>query len=208
MSPRCIGRHFEPHFVAFCNESFKRFVVEIESRILLNRLHHCESFPRGFERKRSALICDVETAAHSFRRRRVEFFGDIHHLVVVYVRLIKFNRGEFGIVLGIHTFVAELATDFVHFLKSADNATFKVQLGCYTHVHIDVERIVVSNERTRVCAACKRVENGCFHFDEAFLVEHFADCGNDFAALDEHVFDFGICDKVNVTLAEAQFGVF
>ena len=153
------------------------------------------------------MVDDIQTTAYTLCRRGVEFLGDAHHLVVVHVRLIQFDRGELGIVLGVHTLVAELTTDFVNFFKSADYATFEVQLGCDTHIHIDIEGVVVRDERTCVRTACKRVENGGFNLDKSFFVKHFTYCGNDFATLDKHVFDFGICDKVNVALTEAQFGI-
>ena len=82
-----------------------------------------------------------------------------------------------------------------------------MQFGCNTHVHIDVERVVVRDKRTCVCAACKRVEHGGFNLDKAFFVKYFTDCGDDFTTLDKYLFDLGICNEIDVALTEAQFGI-
>ena len=121
--------------------------------------------------------------------------------------MIEFNGGEFGVVLGIHTLVTELSADFVHLVKTAHDATLQVKFGCDTEIHIDVQSVVVGDEGACVCATCKGVEHGSFHFIEAFSVKEFSYCRHDFAALDEEFLHFGVGDEVNVALAVSQFRI-
>ena len=153
------------------------------------------------------MIGYIQTSAYALRRRRVKLLGDVHHLVVVDVGLIKFYRGKLGIVLGIHTFVAELTTDFVNLFKTADYATLEMQLGCYTHIHIDVKRVVMRDKRTSVRTARKCVEDGSFHLDKALFVKHFTDSGYNLATLDKDVFNFRVCNQIDIALTETKFRI-
>ena len=121
--------------------------------------------------------------------------------------MIEFNGGELGIVLGVHTLVAELSADFIHLVKTANDATLQVKLGCDAKIHVNVKGVVVCDERTCICTACKGVEDGSFYFVESLVVQKLSDCRHDFATLDEEFLDLGVGNEVNVTLAISKLGI-
>ena len=79
----------------------------------------------------------------------VDALGDVHHVVEIGVGLIELDRGKLGVVLGVHALVAEDTTDLVDAVHAADDQALEGKLGRDAHVHVDIERIVVGNERPR-----------------------------------------------------------
>ena len=49
-----------------------------------------------------------------------------HHGVVVGVGLVELEHGEFGVVLDVYAFVAEVVADFVDALEAADDEALEV----------------------------------------------------------------------------------
>ena len=68
-----------------------------------------------------ALIGDVQRAADVLRYRFVHILDQIHHALVIGVRLIHFDGGEFGVVESVHALVSENSAHFVHAVQSADD---------------------------------------------------------------------------------------
>ena len=97
-------------------------------------------------------------------------------------------------MLNIHTLVAEATSDFIHALQPAHDKAFEIQLGRDTHVHIEVERVVVRNERSRRRTARNCVENGRFHLDKPVAVEVLAHRRYYFATRNERVLDLAVYD--------------
>src|SRR5206468_10203275 len=52
-----------------------------------------------------------------------------------------------------------------------------------------------------------RVENGCFDFEILTIVEKLPQLANNDAALDKHLADFAIHNKIDVALAVTDFNV-
>lgn len=123
------------------------------------------------------------------------------------VCLVKFQQSELGIMALIHTFVSENSADFVNFFKPADDKAFKIKFQSNTKVHIDIERVVVRNERPCVCAARDVVQNGGFDFQISFFVQKVSDFAKNHTTFHENRLDFRINDKVNVTLTITKVGV-
>ena len=132
----------------------------------------------------------------------------LHHVGVIAVRLIQFHHCKLGIVLDVHTLVSETSAKLVHALKPADDQSLKIQFGRYAHIHLEIERIVVRNERTRRRAARNGVQYRRFDLDKALRIEEFAHRRNYFAALDKSVLYFAVDDEVEITLAVTQIVVF
>ena len=82
-----------------------------------------------------------------------------------------------------------------------------VQLAGDAQVLVDVERVVVGNERTCRRTARNRLQNRGFDFDVPELVEIIAHRGDDLRAFDENVAHVRIHDQIDVTLAVADFGI-
>ena len=104
-------------------------------------------------------------------------------------------------------FIAEVAVDFVDALQAAHHQPLEVKLRGDAQVEVDVERVVVGDERPRRGAPVDRLHHGGFHFDEAAGLELPAQRGNDLGAGDEDLAHVGVGDQVEIALAVARFHV-
>ena len=103
-------------------------------------------------------------------------------------------------MLRVHAFVAEDTADLIDPLHAADDESLQRQLGGDAHVHVDVERIVVGDERTGSRAAGDGVEDRSLDFDVTRVIHRLADAGDDLGTLDERVLDVRVDDEVDVAL--------
>ena len=133
--------------------------------------------------------------------------GQIHHAVIVGICLINLNGGELRIVSGVHAFVAEDTTDLIDTLHAADNQSLQMQLGRNAHVHVDVQRVVMRDKRTRSSTARNRVQTRCLYFHKALAVTEVADFANDLRAILKGAAHFRIDNQIHVTAAIANIGV-
>ena len=133
--------------------------------------------------------------------------GDVHHALIVGVGLIQLDGGEFRVVTGVHALVAEDAADLVHALETADDQALEVQLGRDAQVHIDVERIVMGDERTGSRAARDGVEARGLNLHKAAGIHEVADLAHDGGTLLKRVAHTRIYDQVNVALTIAHIGI-
>ena len=93
---------------------------------------------------------------------------NIHHAVVIGVRLIQLKQRKFRIVARINALVAENAADFIYLIKAADNQPLEVQLQRNAHIHIDIKRVVMRDKRAGRRASGNRMQHRRFHLDVAF----------------------------------------
>ena len=136
-----------------------------------------------------------------------EALGELHHVVVVGERLVRLEHRELGVVAGVDALVAEHATDLEHALEPADDEALEVQLGRDAEVEVDVERVVVGDERPRRRAAELVVEHRGLDLDEAAVGELPPDRGDRGEADREHAPGVVVDDEVDVALAEAGVDV-
>lgn len=107
--------------------------------------------------------------------------GNAHDVVHVRVGHVELARRELGVVRHIDGLVAELTAQLVHAVHSAHHqllrfisrryAHLQIQLGGNTHEQIEVEVVVVRNERLRRGASSVHVHHGRLHLDEATLIQ-------------------------------------
>ena len=181
--------------------------VEIHARVLLDRIVHRDARKRGREIDPRSLIGDLRRAVHRRAAVRNERLRKLHHAVQIRIGLVCLDRGEFGVVRRVHALVAEQTADLIDALEAADDALLEVQLRGDPHIHIDIERVMVRDERARRRAARGRVEHGCFHLNKAAAVHEPADLRDDPAALFERVAHFGVHDEIDKALPVAELGV-
>ena len=101
------------------------------------------------------------------RRLRQQFGREIHQAAIIGVGLVELQHRELGIVMRGEALVAEVAIDLVDALQPAHHQPLQVQLRRDAQVEIDIERVVVRDERPRRRAAVERLHHGRFHLDEA-----------------------------------------
>ena len=93
-----------------------------------------------------------------------QFFGKAHQVLVVPIRRIELHHGEFGVVANGNTFVAEVAVDFEHTLKTAHQQTLEIQLWRNAQEHFLVECVVMCGKGTCIGTARNGVQHGRFNF--------------------------------------------
>ena len=149
----------------------------------------------------------VSPSTRGARRGDDEALGELHHVVVVGERLVRLEHRELGVVAGVDAFVAEHATDLEHALEAAHDEPLQVQLGRDAEVEVDVERVVVGDERARGGAAELVPEHGRLDLDEARVGELAAERGDRGEADREDPAGVLVDDEVDVALAEAGVDV-
>ena len=102
--------------------------------------------------------------------------------MVVPVRRIAFEHGEFRVVRPVHALVAEVLGYLEDLLQTSDDESFQVELIGDAHVQRHVQRVVVGREGARRGSAIKGLKHGGLHFQELLLREKGPDVGDDLTA--------------------------
>ena len=123
------------------------------------------------------------------------------------VGLVELHRGEFGVVLGVHALIAEDASDLIDALHTAHDQTLQRQLGGDAHIHINVQRIVMGDERTGSGTAGNGIEHRGFHFDIAHIVQIAAHELDELGTGDEGLLHIGVHHQVQIALTVPGIGV-
>ena len=179
---------------------------EIDAAVLLDGLDHRHALPVA-QVDRLALIRDLQRTADVLRHGFHHFLDEVHHAVVIGVRLIQLDRRELGVMLRVHALVAEDAAHLVDAVHAADDQALQIELSLDAQHHIHVERVVVREERTRRRADLKRRQNRCIDLEEALAVEVAAQLTQNLTALFEGVLHLGVHDQVHIALAVAHVRV-
>ena len=141
------------------------------------------------------------------RRLLQQLRREIDQAVVIGVRLVKLEHRELGIVVRREALVAEVAIDLVDPLHPADHQPLQIQLRRDAQVQVDIERVVVRDERPRRRAAVQRLHHRRLDFDEAARLELPPQRRDDPRARHEHLAHFGIRDQIEIALAVARLDV-
>ncbi len=119
----------------------------------------------------SSLVGDLGATGYRGDHFRDHRFHQLHHVDVVGERLVGLQHGEFGVVGGVHSLVAEVAVDLEHPLHPAHHEPLQVQLRGDPQVHVDAQRVVVGGEGSRKRAARLYLQHGGLHLHEAAPLE-------------------------------------
>jgi len=136
-----------------------------------------------------------------------DLLGQLGHGVVVAVGLVGLQRGELGVVAGVHALVAEDAADLVDAVETADDELLERQFGGDAHVELVLVDVVEGDERPRGGAAGLRAQHRRLDLEVAVAVEDLAHRGNYPGAVDEDPPDLVVGDEVQRALAVAGLGV-
>ena len=131
----------------------------------------------------------------------------LHHAVIVRIRLIKLHKREFRVMARINAFVAEYAADLINSLETADNQALEIKLKRNAELDILVKRVIVRFKRACRRAAGIRDEHGGLDLHEPAVVEKSADLAKDLRALDKRIAHLGIDNQVKIPLAVAHIGI-
>ena len=182
-------------------------VARIDARLLLKQL------VVGFavERRREVDHCfapgALEIAVDGFDRVGDDRLGQVHHRAVIAEGLIRLEHRELGVVPRADPFVAIDAAQLVDPLHAADEQPLEMQLQGDPQEQLDVERVVMRDERPGRRAAGDGVQRGAFDLAEALLVQRVADRLHDLGAALEPLEHALAVRQIEIPHPLPQFGV-
>ena len=120
-----------------------------------------------------------EAAAERLDRPADQGLGQVHHGVVVAVGLIGLHHGELGVVLGADPLVAVDPADLEDPLHAADEEPLEIELRRDPEEQVDIQRVVMGDERPGRGAAGDGLHRGRLDLDEALLGHDLAERRDD-----------------------------
>ena len=151
------------------------------------------------------MIWSVPTASCATKRQQL--FGHGHQLLVVAVGLVELQHRELGIVLGRNPLIPEVTVDLVDAFDPADGQPLEVELRRDPQIELNVERVVMRDERARQRAAGDRLHHRRLDLEIPAGVQERADRREGPAADLEHPARIGIHDQIEVALPVAGLDV-
>ncbi len=136
-----------------------------------------------------------------------QVLGEAHHVAVVGVGLVELQHRELGVPAGPDALVAEGAADLEDTLETTDHEALQVELRRDPEVEVEVEGVVMRDERTRQRAAGDGMEDRCLDLDEAALLQPAPREADDAAAREEDVARLGVRPQIDVTLPVAGLDI-
>ncbi len=133
--------------------------------------------------------------------------GQVHHVVIVPVSFVELEHRELGIVLGVDPLVAEIAVDLVNLFHPADDQALEIELRGHPKVQVEVEGVMVGDERPGQGPAGQRLHHRRLDLDVAAAVEKLPEPGDDRAPEAENLSHLGIHDQVEIAPPLADLGV-
>lgn len=130
--------------------------------------------------------------------------SDIHEVVHVCICHVEFADGELGVMCQVDAFVTEDAPNFVDAVEATDDELLQIELGSDTEVKIEVEIVMVRDERLGGRASSDHAHHGRLNFEETEGVKEAAEVINYLATSNESAARLLRNDEVQVSLAVAS----
>ena len=146
--------------------------------VLQDGIEHRQPRERLAEVVDVILVGNLGGAQHVLRQGAQHVLGEVHQVVVIRVGLVELQHGEFRVVPGAEALVAEVAVDLEHPLEAAHHQTLEVQFRRDAQVHVQVQTVVVGDERPRRGAAGDHLQHRRFRFHETVAHQVIADAGH------------------------------
>ena len=127
--------------------------------------------------------------------------------MVILVRDVQFQHGEFRVVRAVHALVPEVARELIHAFEPAHDEPLEVQFVGNAQVQWDVERVVVGHKWPCSRAPWDGLQHRRVHFQPAGAVKGLPDGLHDLGSGFERCFHVRVDDEVNVAHAVAEFGI-
>ena len=173
--------------------------------VFLDSFTHGQFFERLAEVESLVAVRHRGVAQNILRQGTEQGFGQLDQIFVVCVRHVEFHHGELRVVANGDTFVTEVTVDFEHTLEAANHQTFQVQFRRDTQVHVQIQRVVMGDERTSGRAARDHLHHRCFHFHKAAAHHELTDTRQNLRTHFESLAGFIVRDEIQVTLTVARF---
>ena len=147
---------------------------QIKAGLLLDGLENRQTTIRSLEADDLTVNLGLGLAVDSDTDCFQQLLGERHHPIIVLVLHIQLHAGEFGIMVTVHTLVAEVLTDLIDALEATHNQTLEVKLGSNAHIHGNVQRIEVRDERASGCTTGDGLQGRCLDLSIACIIKHLA----------------------------------
>ena len=181
--------------------------VEVITSLLLDGVKDGKAAVRSLEADGLAVDHAVGATIHGDANLLEQLLGERHHPVVVLILNIELHAGELGVVVAVHTLVAEVLANLINTLETANYQSFQVKLGGDAHVHVDVQRVEVGDEGASAGTAGNSLQGGSLDLGITSIVEHLTHGANHSGALQEGILHALVNNEVDIALAIAQLGV-
>ena len=194
-------------FLACLAQLIDSHALDIHTGIFLNGFKNRQPAVAGLEV--DLLVADLHDCG------AVQLEGDlfehllheVHHPDVILVGHVDLHTGELRVVGLVHTLVAEVLGELIDTVVATHDQSLEVELVGDSHIEVDVQGVVVGDERTGRGASRDGLKDRGLDLKAAGGVEIFPHRGDDLRPLDEHVLYLRVHDEVNVPLAVAQLGI-
>ena len=183
------------------------WLPEVNASQFLDQVNHVHPAEWLAQVQVSALVVDLAVFRNNLGRCPDDAFSFIHDIVEVVVSSVGFQFSKFRVVLEVHPFISEDPADFVNPFHVTDDQTLQRQFQGNPHVEVDVQSVVVSDERTCFSPAWDVVQNWRFNFQEVLPVQVVTDGLDDLGPVNEALVAFVVGDQVQVALAINGFNV-
>ena len=107
----------------------------------------------------------------------------------------------------VHALVAEVLGELIDTVIAAHDQSLEVELVGDSHIEVDVQGVVVGDERTGRGSSRDGLKDRGLDLKAAGGVEIFPHRGDDLRPLDEHVLDLRVHDEIHVPLAVAELRI-
>ena len=102
-------------------------LIPVNTCIFLNGIYHCNSFKWFAKIHFHTIVCDSCSSENFLCHMAIQVLCQIHHSVIICVRLIKLHQRKFRIMSCVQSFITEHTSNLVYFLNTADNQSLKIQ---------------------------------------------------------------------------------
>ena len=181
--------------------------IKVHTGVLPNRLDHADTAEGLRKVDIHTAVVDLRGAQDLFRHMAVHGLGLLHHAVIVRVGLVELQEGEFRVMPGIQSLVAENAADLVDTLHAAHDQALQIQLQRDAQLQILIQGVVVGEEGAGSGAAGIGHQQRRLHLQKAPPVQKIADLPDNLGALDKGVPGLVVHEQVHIPLAVAQIRV-
>ena len=181
--------------------------VHVGAGVLLDQVDHARTPERRRQFDLAARQADDGRAVGGEGRFGDERLRQLHHVAVVAEGLVGLQQRELGVVACVQPLVAEDAADFEDAVHAADEQPLERELERDPQAHLDIEGVVVGEERLRGRAAGLAQQHRCLDLAEASLDQHAAHRGDRSRARCEHRARPRIDYEVDVAAAIAHLGI-
>ena len=173
--------------------------------IFLDRFTHGQFFERFTEVQRYVAVGHFRLTENILCQSTEQRFGQLDQIFVICVSHIEFHHGELWVMTYGNTFVTEVTVDFEYTLEATNHQTLEVQFRRDTQVHVEIQRVMVGDKRTRSGTARDHLHHRRFNFHKAAVHHELANTREDLRAHFKGVAGFIVRDEIQITLTIARF---